>query len=100
MSRDNARLDAGLAVDGNQTPVAGSHAAIQAPGILHLLGAAEFPDAGSSQRRTDGLTFKGSNRLTVDGDLNFLAAGNPAVNAKIFIGWFHFLFKHIFSILN
>jgi len=81
--------DAGLPVDGYQAPVAGPHAAIQAPGVLQLLGPAQFPDAGSSQRRPDGLTFKSADRLTVDENFNFPTAGNPAFNTKIFFGWFH-----------
>jgi hypothetical protein len=100
LNRGYTRPDAGPVVYGNQAPVTGSHAAIQSAGILQLLGLTEFSDADSSQRCTDGLTFIGPNRLTVDEDLNLFAAGNSALNAKIFIGWFHFLFKHIFSILN
>jgi hypothetical protein len=51
---------------------------------MQLPGPPEFPDAGSSQRRSDGLTFKGTNRLTVDENFNILAAGDPTMNAIVF----------------
>jgi hypothetical protein len=63
-----------------------------------LFGPTEFPDASGSQRRTDGFAFKGPNRLTIDENLNFRTAGNPALNPVIYIGWFHSLF--FFLLMN
>jgi glycerate dehydrogenase len=63
----------------------------------NLFGAAQLPDAGRGQHRTDGLSFKGPNGVCVDEDLYFPAAGNPGLNAVVLDGLIHPVTHFLFN---